>query len=72
MLQLDELNPMGGWEHAAASANLLGYGHPDQLSSPHGKPFFQPLDCEPTLQIGYVKKCIYKKTKNACKKEKTS
>ncbi|KAF3327681.1 MADS box protein [Carex littledalei] len=51
--RLDELNPMGAYEHAAAGANFLGYGHPDQLSSPHGKPFFQPLDCEPTLQIGF-------------------
>ncbi|XP_078175381.1 MADS-box transcription factor 8-like [Carex rostrata] len=50
--RLDELNPMGAYEHAAG-ANFLGYGHPDQLSSPHGKPFFQPLDCEPTLQIGF-------------------
>ncbi|KAJ4778915.1 MADS-box transcription factor [Rhynchospora pubera] len=53
MKRLDELNPMGTWEQAAVHANLLGYDNQDQLQNPQVKHFFHPLECEPTLQIGF-------------------
>ncbi|KAJ3688608.1 hypothetical protein LUZ61_017772 [Rhynchospora tenuis] len=51
--KVDELNPMGAWEQAAVHANLLAYDNQDQLQNPHVKYLYQPLECEPTLQIGF-------------------
>ncbi|XP_022861549.1 agamous-like MADS-box protein AGL9 homolog [Olea europaea var. sylvestris] len=36
------------WNHDPQD---VGYGHEPTQSQPHG--FFHPLECEPTLQIGY-------------------
>lgn len=48
-LQLEgyQINPL----QLNLSAEDMGYGrHPGQ---PQGDALFQPLDCEPTLQMGY-------------------
>lgn len=41
------------WEHGA---NQLGGGYDRQQSpqEPHGNGFFHPLECEPSLHIGYA------------------
>lgn len=35
-----------------SNAQEVGYGR--QPAQTHGDAFFHPLECEPTLQIGYV------------------
>nr|QKX44756.1 SEPALLATA-like MADS-box protein 1 [Paphiopedilum henryanum] len=44
-----QANPQQVWDPTAAHA--VGYGR--QPAQPHADAFYHPLDCEPTLQIGY-------------------
>lgn len=50
-MQLEETSQANQqvWE---ANANAIGYSR--QPNQPQGDEFFHPLDCQPTIQLGYV------------------
>ena len=52
LLQLVEGYQVNTLQLNHCSVEEVGYGR--QSAQPHGDGFFHPLDCEPTLQIGYV------------------
>ncbi|XP_042504714.1 agamous-like MADS-box protein MADS4 isoform X2 [Macadamia integrifolia] len=49
--RLEEGNQANYGRHWDPSAHGVGYAR--QSVQPHGDGFFQPLECEPTLQMGY-------------------
>lgn len=49
-MQLEESNQASQQQVWDPNAHAVGYGR--QAAQPQGDGFFQPIECEPTLQIG--------------------